>query len=396
MLRVDSRGCVRIGPLYDFVQRLDEGTDARSLHHLVGQLHVAAGDESARLRWVGAMRQRFAATQAAILEWDTEAVASDLVVADPQFPAGPWSQVLQALKTGLQDAAIGEAVIYSAALALEGKPAAVQVSAAAVKSGPSGNVGFGLVRPQDAVGDAKALHQYLAAIAWHLKCADAAASRIRMFARHLSPLDLLDVLPLPTLITDGAGRAIDRNDAFGDFMEAASLRITTGRLRFDDPYLQDSWQVALSEVDTTAVRQSLIAASHEGRLWRVHLVPLRCALDPADPSERQMILAVAEQQAAPAEAMLDHVVGETSRPLTPAEQEVLNAMLQGHTAKVIANARGASVNTVRSQIMAILEKTGHHNQKALMAAFAPSGFRSSMLGSSNLSTPVPAGRTTRR
>jgi DNA-binding CsgD family transcriptional regulator len=171
-------------------------------------------------------------------------------------------------------------------------------------------------------------------------------------------------------------------------MDAAALRIVTGRLRFDDPYLQDSWQLALSEVETTAVRQTLLAAAPDGRQWQVHLVPLRFVIEVDNPAERQMILAVVERQAVSAGSHLEQLMGESARPLTPAEQDVLDSVLQGYSAKVIATARGASVNTVRSQITAILEKTGHHNQKALMAAFAPSGFRSSSFASS-FNTPAP-------
>ena len=58
----------------------------------------------------------------------------------------------------------------------------------------------------------------------------------------------------------------------------------------------------------------------------------------------------------------------------PAEVDVLSGLLQGYTAKVIAKSRGASVNTVRSQIMAILGKTGHRSQKELIAAFGASSF----------------------
>lgn len=57
-------------------------------------------------------------------------------------------------------------------------------------------------------------------------------------------------------------------------------------------------------------------------------------------------------------------------PLTKAELEVLASLLRGQTAKVIARTRGASLNTVRSQITAILGKTGRHTQKELIAAFS--------------------------
>lgn len=381
----EERGCLRIGPLYDFVQRLDEGADARSLHHLVGQLHMAAGDAQAKQRWVQSVRERFAATQAACFECALSDPAVDSAVADPAGTSvDPLA--LRAMREALQDIAVGEGVIYAGVASRGPKESAARVTAAAVKCSASRGIGFILARTQDAVADPDVLAQYVAAIVWHMRCADVAAGKVRMLEHRLSPLDLLDMLPLPSVITDAAGRAIERNQAFGAFMDAAALRLATGRLRFDDPFLQDSWQVALSEVDVTAVRQSLLVPVADGSHWRVHLVPLRCALDGDEPLERQMIIAIVEQQAALADPPQDPFVNESARPLTHAEHEVLDAVLQGHSAKVIAIARGASVNTVRSQIMAILEKTGYHNQKSLMAAFAPSGFRHS---TSSISTPLP-------
>lgn len=376
----DSRGCARLGPLHDFVQRLEQRGDARSLHHLTGELHAAGTDETARRSWVRAMRERFAATQAASFVFDLELAQDDVAWAEPMPLSQYGAEAARAMKATLQEVPVGEAVVYTAAVpdAAGPRTPAGAVSAVGVRCSPGRGVAFALLHSHEPGADAHDLVQDLAATVWHLLCADQATGRTAGLPRSLSPLDLLQLLPLPSLITDGAGRALERNEAFGHFMESIGLRTATGRLRFDDPYLQDAWQVALSEVDVTAVRQSLVVASEDGRQWHMHLVPLHCGLDVADPVERALILAVVEQQGAPMEMLLDAAAAETARPLTPAEHEVLTALLQGHTAKVIANARGASVNTVRSQIMAILGKTGHHNQKALMAAFAPSGFRSSV------------------
>lgn len=82
------------------------------------------------------------------------------------------------------------------------------------------------------------------------------------------------------------------------------------------------------------------------------------------------------QQASLIGAKLARATGTADRPalptkkarLTPAEAEILSAMLQGLPAKAIAIRRGASFNTVRSQIVAILDKTGHHSQRELIAS----------------------------
>jgi DNA-binding CsgD family transcriptional regulator len=73
--------------------------------------------------------------------------------------------------------------------------------------------------------------------------------------------------------------------------------------------------------------------------------------------------------AAPAPAEAQPAIVPACEPLTKAELEVLGSLLRGQTAKEIARSRGASLNTVRSQITSILGKTGRHTQKELIAAF---------------------------
>jgi DNA-binding CsgD family transcriptional regulator len=63
-------------------------------------------------------------------------------------------------------------------------------------------------------------------------------------------------------------------------------------------------------------------------------------------------------------------ISARSARLTRAEMEVMACLLTGLPAKTIASQRGASVNTVRSQIMAILEKTGFRSQRELIASYA--------------------------
>jgi DNA-binding CsgD family transcriptional regulator len=380
----DARGCVPIGSLSEFVQALDEGASSRSLHQLAGQLHMTVGDDAAREQWLASVRERFAASQAASFEIDLNGREPEIVIASPS-DRSPHSIAVSAMKAALQSCNAGEAVLYDSRGEQAPREGSMCLSAAAVRVQPARAIGIVLVRPHDAVGSGQAVLQYLAALAWHLKCADAANGKMRALSLRLSPLDLLDLVPLPCMITDAAGRALERNDGFNEMMEAAGLNVVTGRLRFEDSYLQDSWQVALSEVDATAVAQSLLASAPDGRQWRLHLTPLRCALDPEDTTGRQMILVMAEaNQVLPEAPMM--AAPQMDRPLTPAESEVLGAMLQGHSAKVIANSRGASVNTVRSQIMSILEKTGFHNQKTLMASFSTSTFGASTNSAFQIST----------
>lgn len=186
---------------------------------------------------------------------------------------------------------------------------------------------------------------------------------------------LVKLLPTPCLLTDDAGRCIERNDAFGKIVEALSGTLPNGRVVFGDPFLQGSWQQALLEGHATATPQSLLANAPGGGQWKVHIVPFACVNNHGDGTPRPLIFALFEKFVG---AATQTKTVPSSRPLTKAELEVLASLLLGQTAKVIARARGASVNTVRSQITSILGKTGHHTQKELIASFSTSAFGSMM------------------
>lgn len=54
--------------------------------------------------------------------------------------------------------------------------------------------------------------------------------------------------------------------------------------------------------------------------------------------------------------------------LTQAEAGMLRLLVHGFSGKQIAAERGSSVHTVRAQLAAVYEKTGHHAQRSLLAA----------------------------
>jgi DNA-binding CsgD family transcriptional regulator len=57
----------------------------------------------------------------------------------------------------------------------------------------------------------------------------------------------------------------------------------------------------------------------------------------------------------------------TAHGLTPAESDVVAALAHGQNLAAIAEARGVSVSTVRSQLKAIFRKTGTSSQVELLA-----------------------------
>lgn len=186
-------------------------------------------------------------------------------------------------------------------------------------------------------------------------------------------LDMLKALPMPGLFTDSAGRCIERNAAFGDSMGALSLSLDVGRLRFANADHQQTWKAALRETLATAVGQTLGVTGRNGEAWRVHLIPMRFVVQDGDAFDKKILLAIFEQQSTSGPHAAVASIASGSH-LTAAETGVLASLLDGLPAKEIANRRGASVHTVRNQIMAILHKTGHSSQKALIAASRSSTF----------------------
>jgi len=56
------------------------------------------------------------------------------------------------------------------------------------------------------------------------------------------------------------------------------------------------------------------------------------------------------------------VPAEDSRPLSAREQQILSALVQGHSNKAIARAVGAAEATVKTHVKAILRKIGAQNR----------------------------------
>ena len=183
-----------------------------------------------------------------------------------------------------------------------------------------------------------------------------------------SAVQLARLLPTPCALLDEAGRCMEQNAAFQRIVETIRGGVRDGRVVFDDHFLQDSWQQALLHADRTGTTQSLLAATPSGEQWKIHLVPFACVAGAVRPTRSPVLFALFEKYTRPGTSSASPSVLST-RPLTKAELEVLSNLLQGHSAKAIARARGASVNTVRSQIATILAKTGHRSQKELIALF---------------------------
>jgi len=208
----------------------------------------------------------------------------------------------------------------------------------------------------------------------------------RLLERHAgaieSAAEALRLMPTPCLVTDHVGRCMEGNEAFSRALDPLSIRIVTGRVRFNDPAVQSRWEAALFETHATALPKAVQLPVTGGREWKLRLLPWHVQPAAGGAAGPRLILAIFDDQVAshateaPAGSM-----AAVAR-LTRAEAEVLAGLLKGLPAKAIAARRNASVHTVRSQIMAILEKTGYNSQKELMASFGTSALPDSAFTSS--------------
>jgi DNA-binding CsgD family transcriptional regulator len=205
--------------------------------------------------------------------------------------------------------------------------------------------------------------------------------------------EMLRMLPTPCLFTDQAARCLEANEAFSRIMEPMSLRLATGRVRFTHSQLQAQWESALFQVHTTAAAGKMSFTDPAHNEWTAHLIPWLQLFGQTDRVDRRMILVVFSERAGEHHLQLQPGSMASTARLTRAEAEVLAGLLKGLPAKAIATRRNASVNTVRSQIVAILEKTGFKSQKELMASFSSSVLPESAFSNSLFDDASPAAKS---
>jgi DNA-binding CsgD family transcriptional regulator len=224
----------------------------------------------------------------------------------------------------------------------------------------------------------------------------AAAVRLRLerqAAAVHAATEMLRMLPSPCLFTDQAGRYLEANEAFSRDMGRMSLRLATGRVRFTHTQLQAQWESALFQVHSTALASKMSFTDPAHQEWTAHLVPWLPLVGQTDAVDKRMILVVFREGGGEQRPHLQPGSMASAARLTRAEAEVLGGLLKGLPAKAIATRRSASVNTVRSQIVAILEKTGFRSQKELMASFSASVLPESAFSNSRFDDASQATRS---
>lgn len=191
-------------------------------------------------------------------------------------------------------------------------------------------------------------------------------------------LRVLDSLWMPVIVLNGERLVRYRNPAARELMRRTRhLRVTAGRLGCPSPSDQRALVRALEDVLSSASG----GASDPG--WRrsiclrpdVECQPLVAAISRSD--TRAAGGAAAGE---PAAVIVVHLTSDRTEVdpeilrhafgLTPSESRVAVMLARGDALRDVASRRGVSLETVRSQLRAVFEKTGTRRQADLIRLLA--------------------------
>jgi len=166
--------------------------------------------------------------------------------------------------------------------------------------------------------------------------------------------DAFAKLSIPTILLDLDGAGIECSDE----MEKLSGSLMWGandRLVLKDADANDMLQTALASLDKRSAVQSFAVKNEEGRPTHVaHLVPISgSAHDVFAKGYAVLVLNPLDQKTRPSVDLLRSLFD-----LTAAEASVARELGAGLSVEAIAEQGGVSINTVRTQVRRIMEKTG--------------------------------------
>jgi DNA-binding CsgD family transcriptional regulator len=179
----------------------------------------------------------------------------------------------------------------------------------------------------------------------------------------------LEAVGLPAAVLRRTGRIFAANARFEALMPAVARDRQT-RLHLADAGADALFADALARLAAGAkqdgVRSIPLAAKDERPALIVHLLPVRgVAQDVFSQSAAIVVVTPVEPRVVPGAEVLQGLFD-----LTPAEAKVARAIAEGRAVDAISDAHGLSRETVRSQLKAVLDKTGLNRQAELAALLA--------------------------
>jgi DNA-binding CsgD family transcriptional regulator len=201
----------------------------------------------------------------------------------------------------------------------------------------------------------------------HLARASLAANRFG-FERARAQVDALQALGLPGAVLRGPGRLFAANGLF-DALIPSLFQDRVQRVTIAD----DAADALLAEaLDTLplagsrAVKSIAVAATAAHVPMVLHVVPVRgSARDIFTQASALLVVTPVDRAAVPTAEVLQGLFD-----LTPAEARVARGIGQAATIDALADATGVNRETVRSQLKAVLSKTGLSRQQELVSLLA--------------------------
>lgn len=206
----------------------------------------------------------------------------------------------------------------------------------------------------------------------HLARAAMLSSRWRL-ERLRTTVEALQAVGLPAAVVASTGRTPVANAAF----EALSDHVTwlaDGRFRFACQSATDLLREATARLGArapAAARSFALHAADGGKPAVAHFVPVRG--EAQDLFGGDMALLVVTPLGERGQVDLDVV--QALFDLTPAEAQVAAALLAGRSVGEIAAAQAVSPETVRTQVKAVLAKSGAGRQAEFVARFGAASLR---------------------
>jgi DNA-binding CsgD family transcriptional regulator len=206
----------------------------------------------------------------------------------------------------------------------------------------------------------------------HLARASLAANRIG-FERARAQADALQVLGLPGAVLRGRGKVFAANGLFEALVPSLFQdrieRVTVTDVTADVLLAEALGPQSLAGGRT--VKSIPIAATADRVPMVLHVVPVRGdARDIFTQATALLVVTPVDRAAVPTAEVLQGLFD-----LTPAEARVARGIGQTVTIDALANATGVNRETVRSQLKAVLSKTGLSRQQELVSLLAGKAFR---------------------
>jgi DNA-binding CsgD family transcriptional regulator len=177
--------------------------------------------------------------------------------------------------------------------------------------------------------------------------------------------ETLALIGLPALVFDGRGKVLAANHLIEALTDHLSWR-ARDRVSLTDPGAEAIFQNAIATIDrenAAPVRSFALRGVDANAAMVAHVIPIRRAAQ--DILVRCAGILVTTPLTLPQAPPVELV--QSLFDLTPAEARVARRLTAGETAEQIASTNRVSLNTIRTQLRGVLEKTGCRRQAEVVA-----------------------------